>query len=214
MFIDYLTMMLVNMAAGLLVLAVFLWGGKSKVWSAGLAVAGGVAFIGGLHIIFTWPLPGCFNMAFGETSVLLGSILLGAALSAAMGWSLAPVGVYALVPAAAAILLGVRIYGLGLTASPPMTAVGFILTGAGGMVAAISFMLAAHRGVARLAAVMLLVAALLWAFLGLSAYWVHAKSLGAYKPASMSQAATTQPAATQPAEAQAARNQLATRAAD
>jgi len=43
-FIDYLTLMLVNMAAGLIVLAFFLWRGLGspgeKSWAAGFAVAG------------------------------------------------------------------------------------------------------------------------------------------------------------------------------
>ena len=200
MFIDYLTLMLVNMAAGLGVLACYLWAGRSKIWCAGLAVAGALALAGGLHMTFTWPLPGPFNIAFGELSALFGAVMLSAALAIGFGWSLQAVGLYATLPSLVAILVGIRIWGLGLTNSPPMAAVGFTLTGAGGILTSLSFITAGHRGLARLAAVVLILAALLWAFVGSAAYWTHLKSFGDYQPPLMIQATAQPSAATEPAE--------------
>ncbi len=49
-------------------------------------------------------LPGAFNLAFGEMTVLLGGLLLGAGISLAAGWSLLPLAVTAFVAGAAAIV--------------------------------------------------------------------------------------------------------------
>ena len=69
-FIDYVALLLVNMTAGFVVLAFFLLyglSGERKRWAAPFAMAGLVAFLCGLHMIFRWPLPGAYNSAFGET---------------------------------------------------------------------------------------------------------------------------------------------------
>ena len=53
--------MLLNMTAGFVVLAFFLLmglQGDRKRWVAPFAMVGLVAFLGGLQMIFTWPLPG------------------------------------------------------------------------------------------------------------------------------------------------------------
>ena len=92
MFIDFVALMLLNMAAGFGVLAFFLLmglaGGDRKRWVAPFAMVGLVAIVCGFRMIFTWPLPGSYNSAFGEMSVLLGAIYLGIALSLAKDWNL------------------------------------------------------------------------------------------------------------------------------
>jgi putative membrane protein len=93
MFIDYVTLMLANMAAGLLVLAVFLWRDISAAtpdsgrrWAPAMAVPGLIATITGFAMTFTWPLPSPYNIAFGETSVMLGVLFLAASwLASAFG---------------------------------------------------------------------------------------------------------------------------------
>jgi len=80
MFVDYLTLMLVNMAAGLAVLALFVLkyiDGDRKKLAPGLLVSGFVALVTGLHMIFAWPIIGSYNIPFGEMSVLFGALLLG-----------------------------------------------------------------------------------------------------------------------------------------
>jgi putative membrane protein len=37
---------------------------------------------------FTWPIPGSFNIAFGETTALFGILFVGTSLTLAMGWEL------------------------------------------------------------------------------------------------------------------------------
>ena len=82
MFIDYLTIMLVNMAAGLAILALFVLkylNGDRKKLAPGFLVAASWPLVTGLHEIFTWPIVSSYNIPFGEMSVLYGVLMLGAA---------------------------------------------------------------------------------------------------------------------------------------
>ena len=84
MFIDYLTLMLVNMTIGLVVLAWFLLRGiqreDNKAWAAPFAGVGLIASVTGFTMTLTWPLPpaklAVYNMAFGEMTVLFGVLFL------------------------------------------------------------------------------------------------------------------------------------------
>ncbi len=183
MFNDYLTLKLVNMTAGLLLLAgYFLWGMDhpgQRHWAAAFAMVGLVAFLTGLHMTWTWPLPKLAeanlqwaNIAFGEMSVLLGVLFLGAALAVGLRWSLLPVGVYAFLAGATAILVGVRIAGLGLTNAPVLTAVGFGLTGLAGVLTPFVVSLRG-RALRIVGALVLAAAAVVWAVTGYLGYWVH-----------------------------------------
>ena len=148
MFIDYIPLLLVNMAAGLVLLAVFMLRGldsSSHRWAPAFAIVGLVALVAGLHMTLTWPIPKLekadlrwANAAYGEMSVLLGVLFLGGALALGKGWSLAPVGAYALVASAAAVVVGVRIFSAHLSAAPTPTAIGFLLTAGGGVLTALA----------------------------------------------------------------------------
>ena len=89
MFIDFVTLLLVNMSAGLFILALFILrgmtAGDQRPWAAGFAASGVIALVGGLVMAFTWPLPGSYNAAFGELSALFGMTYLAAAACMASG---------------------------------------------------------------------------------------------------------------------------------
>jgi uncharacterized membrane protein len=51
-------------------------------------MSGFVALATGLHMIWNWPLPGSYNIAIGDLSVLFGIVFLGTALALAMSWRL------------------------------------------------------------------------------------------------------------------------------
>jgi putative membrane protein len=184
MFIDYITLMLVNMAAGLVILAWFflkgLGGPNEKAWASGLAMVGLVALVAGFAMTFTWPIPkleqvnlAWANVAFGETTVLLGILFLGAALAVSRSWSLVPVTVYACLAGVIGIVIGVRIAVLGLSQMPPMTAVGFILTGLGGPLSLAVALAPGRRTVRIITAVILCIAAALWLLTAILGYWGH-----------------------------------------
>ena len=191
MFIDYLSLMLLNMTAGFVVLAFFLLmglPGERKRWAAPFAMVGLVAFLGGLHMVFSWPLPGPYNSAFGETSVLLGVIYLGIALSLAKEWNPAPIAIYGILAALAAVVLGVRIMDLKLTAQPLMSGAGFILSGLGGILAALAFCAPTSKGLRATGALALILAAVIWATVSFMAFWAHMglDNFKNWKPATMS----------------------------
>ena len=177
--IDYVTLLLVNMVSGLVVLAFFLWWGighkDRRDWAPAFGVSGLVATVAGFAMTFTWPIPSPYSMAYGEMSVLLGVLFLGAACALHCGWRLYPLGVYAFFPGVAAVVIGVRMIDLSLTLTPALTGIGFIVTGAGGVFAGAALWKQNLRIVRILGGAVMLAAAALWVPTTYVAYWEHMK---------------------------------------
>lgn len=98
--IDYITLMLLNLTAGFVLLAWFVFSGLEdtklqKKWIPGFGAVGAIALTTGLHMTLTWPVSGSYNISFGEMSVLFGILFLLAAVSIAQHWSLMTLAVYA-----------------------------------------------------------------------------------------------------------------------
>ena len=177
---DYITLMLVNMAAGLFVLAAFFnWGINSpsqRNWCPGLAITGLVAFIMGLHMTIAWPIPGNYsfaNVVFGEMSVLFGAAMIGASLALAFKWLLHSVAIYGFVISLAAIVVGIRLSVLGLTQAPQLSMAGFVLTGLVGVFALPVVGNPQNPILRRFVALVSAAAGLIWLFNGLMGYWAH-----------------------------------------
>ena len=189
MFIDYITLMLINMVAGLVVLAAFLvWGLEKKdisSWAPAFAIIGIVAIGFGTHMTLTWPIPGAYNMAFGEMTVLFGILYIGAALAAWRKLTMTAVTIYAFFAGLAAIVIGAQIINLGMTLSPLIAGFGFILTGAAGVFAYPIYRFCASRSIRTLCAIALCIAAAIWSLIGYGAYWQHMESLKDWKPVTM-----------------------------
>ena len=137
MFIDFLTLVMINLVAGTALLAFYMWKGldekDQRPYAAAFFAAGLLGIITGLQLSFTWPLPGSYNIAFGDTSTLFGVVFLATALALWQGWSLLPVSIYAFFAGAEAILVGYVIMSQGLTKEPTFSAIGFFLAGLGGV---------------------------------------------------------------------------------
>lgn len=189
MFIDYVSLMLINMGAGLFILALYVLKGldskDQRMWIPGFAISGLIALINGFHMIWTWPLPGSYNMAYGEMSILLGFLFLGTAISLAMEWGLIILGVYAFFSGIAAVLIGIQIKNLGLTLNPKLTYIGFVLSGLGGIFSSLVVYLRRNNIIRSIGAIILLVTAVIWLYTGYMAYWAHMKSLSKWVPAIM-----------------------------
>lgn len=187
MFIDYITLMLINMVAGLVLLADFVYrgldGANMKRWIPGFGLVGGIALATGLHMMWTWPVPGSFNISFGETTVLFGGLFLMAAIAIAQGWDLFTLTVYAFFAGLTAMVVGARIIDLEQTRRPLVAGLGFILTGLGGVLSAPTLVYFRDNKTWRTAgAVVLLLAALIWAFIGYLAYWGHLETFSEWQP--------------------------------
>ncbi len=177
--IDYVTLLLVNMVCALVVLAFFLWRGLGRAdmghWAPAFGICGLVATVAGFAMTFTSPIPKPFSMAYGEMSVLLGVLFLGAAWALTRGWRLLPLGIYAFFAGAAAILLGVRFIDLSLTPMPLLTGTGFILTGLGGVGADAALWKHDIKALRLAGVLVMLAAAMIWAFTAGVGYWAHMK---------------------------------------
>jgi putative membrane protein len=178
MFVDYNVLLLLNMAGGFMLLAGFILRGLDEEntarWAPGFGIVGGIAFLLGLHMSATWNLPGPYNEPFGSLTVFLGAIFLGAAWAFARNLSPLIVAWYALPMGAGAIVLGLRILNLKLTSTPELTAVGFVLSGLGGLLAAPAYLVLKRVPALRwLASLAMLAAAAIWLYIGLRGYWAH-----------------------------------------
>lgn len=189
MFINYITLMLINMVAGLFLLAYFVYAGlgedNQKKWIPGFGITGAIALSTGLHMIWTWPVIGSFNIAFGEMTVLFGILFIATCISLAAGWDLITIAIYAFFAGAAAILVGLRIINLGLTRQPILSGSGFILTGLAGVCSAPALYLKNNRALRLAGAVVLIGAALIWAFTGYMAYWGHLADYTKWMPSTI-----------------------------
>ena len=190
MFIDFLTMIMINLVAGSFLLAYYLWKGideaDQRPYAAAFFGVGLLAFIAGLQLSFNWPLPGSYNVGYGDTTTLFGIVFLATALALWQGWSLTPVAIYAFFAGLDALIVGVRILSLGLTKEPVVSAIGFIFAGLGGMGAAPFFLwFRENRMLRMLGALMMLGVAVLWAIAFYNALWGHLESFGSWVPATM-----------------------------
>jgi putative membrane protein len=188
MFIDYLTLMLTNMAVGLVLFAlymVFFFEKDSKKVVPGFLIVGAIALITGFKMIFTWPLPGSFNIAYGEPTVLLGAFLFMAGLAINFGWDLLTIGIYSAFAGAATILLGIRIFSLSMGSNPLEAALGFIGSGATAILALPAIALPRMKWIRWIAALAAIVTAVAWVYVAGTAYWGHLSSFGKWAPDSM-----------------------------
>ncbi len=187
MFIDYLTIIMINLVAGTALLAYYLYKGfdadDQRPFSAAFGLVGLLGVILGLHLTFTWPLPGSYNIAYGEATTLFGGVFLATAFALYHRWDLKPMTIFAFFAGVYAVIVGVRIISLGLTREPLMSGVGFILAGLGGVLAFPVFgLLQKNKTFRLLAAIVLLVTALLWAVTFYGSLWGHMESFKDWLP--------------------------------
>ncbi len=181
MFIDWLTLIMINLVAGTVLLAYYLWKGieekDQRPYASAFFVTGLLSLITGLQLAFTWPLPGSYNIAYGDASTLFGIVFLGAAIALWQGWSLIPISIYAFFAGLDAVTIGVRILSLGLGKEPLVAAVGFVLAGVGGLGAFPFFMwFRDNQAVRWIAILVLLATAAIWAATFYPSLWSHLQS--------------------------------------
>jgi putative membrane protein len=183
-------MIMINLVAGSVLLAYYIWRGlddaDQRPYAAAFFGVGLLALVAGLHLSFNWPLPGSYNVGYGDTTTLFGIVFLSTGLALWNGWNLLPVAIYAFFAGIDAIIVGARILNLGLTKEPVISGVGFILAGLGGVAAAPFFMwFRGNRTVRLLAAAVMVVTAVIWAVTFYGALWGHMESFAKWVPATM-----------------------------
>jgi putative membrane protein len=192
MFIDFLTLVMINLVAGTVLLAYYLWKGLNvedqKPYAAAFGLTGLLSLILGLRLSFTWPLPGSYNVGYGDATTLFGVVFLATAISLAKGWDLKPVALYSFFAGIDAVIVGIRIWSLQLGKEPLIAAVGFILAGLGGVFAFPFFQWFRDNKIFRwIAILILLVTAAIWAVTFYGALWDHMANFAKWVPATMAQ---------------------------
>ena len=185
MFIDFLTLMLTNMAVALLLFALymaFFFEKDSKKMVPGFLLVGAIALITGFRMVFTWPLPGSFNIAYGEPTILLGAFFFMAGLAIAFGWDLLTIGIYSAVAGAAVILLGSRILDLKMGSNPPEAFLAFLGSGITAILALPSIALPKMKWIRWITALAAVVTFAGWIYVGFSAYWGHLDAFSKWAP--------------------------------
>lgn len=190
MFIDFLTLVMINLVAGTVLLAYYLWNGldaeDQKPYAAAFGLTGLLSLTLGLRLAFTWPLPGSYNVGYSDATTLFGVVFLATAISLAMGWDLKPVALYAFFAGVDAVIVGIRIWSLQLGQEPLVAAVGFVLAGLGGVFAFPFFQWFRDNKVIRWIAILILLAtAAIWAVTFYAALWAHLASFSNWVPATM-----------------------------
>lgn len=189
MFIDYITLMLFNMAAGFAVLAAYVWVGfddpDQKRWSVAFGAVGIVALLTGTHMIYTWPLPGSYNSPYGELTVMLGVLFLAGAVALPLRINLLPLSIYAVAAGLAAVVAGARFMDLKMSMNPVLTGIGFILPGLCGLAVPIALKYNHIKTLRALGSLVLLAAAGIWALTGYGALWQHLEAFSKWVPPTM-----------------------------
>lgn len=190
MFIDFVTLLLVNMAAGYALLAAYVFRGLDDAdqsrWGLGFLPVGLVGLTFGGYMTVAWPLPGPFNSAYGELSVLLGTVFLVAAYGLLTGRDLRVLAGYGVFAGVAAVVVGLRFVNLGLTPTPLISGFGIVASGVGGI--AMLPLLLWFRGsrIPRLVGALgLLAVGLLWMLVAIQGYWGHMESFDQWVPSPM-----------------------------
>ena len=189
MFVDYLAVMLINLGAGLALLAHYLYVRPAKEarrsWAAGFFAVGLLGLLTSLPMVLTWPLPGGFNVAYGEPGLFFSVLFIAAGLTLTFEWEPLIPAIYGFFGAIYSIVIGIRIQDLKLGSQPTVALLGFLLTGIGGLLVLPAIQWRENRTLATITAIILGLAAIIWLFTGYDAGWGHVLDFAKYLPATM-----------------------------
>ncbi|MGC8488916.1 MAG: DUF981 family protein [Clostridia bacterium] len=186
MFIDYLGVMLVNLGAGLALLAHYLYVKPPKEsrrsWAAGFFAVGLLGLLTSLPMTLTWPLPGGFNVAYGEPGLFFSILFIAAAVTLTFEWEPLIPAIYGFFGAIYAVVIGIRIYDLHLGSNPTAALMGFLLTGVGGMLVLPTLQWHENKTLTIITSIILGLAAILWLYTGYLSGWGHILDFAKYMP--------------------------------
>ncbi len=186
MFIDFTGVMLIGMSAGFVILAHYLYRNpgpdEREPWAAGFFAAGLLGLVTSLPLLILWPLPGSYNIAFGEPALFLSVAFLAAALTLAKKWEPLIPALYGFFGGIMAVIIGIRLIDLGMTQSPLMAGAGFIAAGLGGMITLPAINYRSLRWIAIIAGALLGIAAVLFLMTGYLADWSHLSDFAHWVP--------------------------------
>lgn len=162
MFIDYLTLAMITVIAGIGLVIYFLYIEldieKGQALAPAFGVVGLLGIVVGLHMALTWPMPGSYNIPFGEATALFGAVFLAAAIALAKGWDLFPTTLLGFFFGIYAVIAGLGIINLGLTDSPMISGISYIAAGVGGILSPVAWKMRDNKTIRILGIILMLVA--------------------------------------------------------
>ncbi|WP_437955623.1 DUF981 family protein [Sorangium sp. So ce119] len=178
MFVNYLTLPLVTAAAALTLGAVYLFRapdlgaseGRRRSFAWAFGASGLILLITGLHIVLTWPLPGGYNIVFGEPLAYFGVLLVVGAPALWLGERLGPLLLLGALGGITNLVLAWVILRHGMTQNPALAAAMYGASGLGLVIAPAMDRSALAR---RVAGALLAASAALFALFGYAAYMKH-----------------------------------------
>jgi putative membrane protein len=186
MFIDFTAVMLVGLAAGFVLLAHYLYMNPEPdsrtPWAAGFFAAGLLGLVTSVPMLITWPLPGAYNIAFGEPALYVSVAFIGAGLTLAFRWEPLIPAIYGFFGGLIAIVVGIAMIKMGLTKEPLLAGVGYLAAGVGGVLTLPAIQYRKVRIFALAAAVALGIAALVFFLIGYEAFWGHLQEFAHWVP--------------------------------
>lgn len=193
MYVNHLTLSLLAITGVLLLGAWYVLRGEAraeerKAYAFAFGAGGVIMAVTGLSIALTWPIPGQFNIAFGEPLAYFGVLLALGSIALARGVDLRPLAALGALGGAGVVLVAIAIARHRLTLIPALATVVF---GASGL-AALLFPLRLRFKAARIVTgVLLVVAGVLFASITATAILHHLApgSFDGWKPPSMRGAA-------------------------
>jgi putative membrane protein len=189
MFVDYLAVMLLNLGAGLALLAHYLYVNPEKdsrrSWAAGFFAVGFLGLVSSLPMMIMWPLPSSFNVAYAGPMLYLSMVFLAGGLTLMLEWEPVIPAIYGFFGGIYAIVIGIRLLDLKLGAEPAVAFLGFVLTGIGGMLFLPAIYWRKNRLLTIVTAIILGLAAIIWLFTAYDAVWAHILDFIKYLPPTM-----------------------------
>ncbi|MDA8345475.1 MAG: DUF981 domain-containing protein [Thermaerobacter sp.] len=184
--IDYLAVMLVSVGVGLALLAFYLFfapdESKRPTWGGAFLIIGLVLFFLALNIDLHWILPSSYNIAFGEPALLFATIYSVAGILLLMKQDLLGPAIIGFFAGIVPIVVGLRMMNMGMTSEPGLSGTGYILAGLGGMLTLPAIGYKNQKTIVYLAALVLIVAAVIFCYMGYGAFWSHLASFAKYAP--------------------------------
>lgn len=187
MFIDYVTIQLIAAAAGLFFAGLYAIKFESSLKERmgivyGFWMVGVILLITGLDMIFTWPLPGAYNIIFGEPCVWFGALLivLGYAIKAEA--DLFPLTLLFSAGGLINLVISFDILKYNMTQSPALAFGGFLTAGIGSLVVPFGLK---SKTVRWIIAILLIISAIIFAITGFGAYYQHASDFSHWLPPTM-----------------------------
>jgi putative membrane protein len=173
-YIDFLTLpILVNSAAFYLASKVL------KAWynheirneySIGFILVGFLQTILGFYTIFTWPLNGVFNIAYGEPLVYFGSLLICVGICFQKALKVENLSIFFLLGSLKCFAIGAAIIYYSLSADPVIVGLLFLGVGATLLLTLISI----HKNKSlNISAMLFLVMSFVWAVISTRSYFLH-----------------------------------------